>query len=168
MLSVQRAVTEYPGEPLTAVLPNVALLQLWSITDTAETALRLMAWAVALAGILGMVVMISATLEARRREFAILRSVGATPGRVVGLIVLEALLLTAAGIVLGLVLLTGATLVADPLLAARFGLRLGAGLPSAREWGLAGLVFAAGALAALLPAARVYRMTLSDGLSMRL
>lgn len=82
ILSTQRSVTEHRAEALTAVLPNVALLQLWSITGTAENALRLMASAVALAGIVGMVVMLSASLDARRREFAILRSVGATPMRV--------------------------------------------------------------------------------------
>jgi putative ABC transport system permease protein len=78
VLSIQRMLSEYQAEPLTAVLPNLALLELWSITGTAETALRLMATAVVLAGLVGMVVMLSATLEARRREFGILRSVGAS------------------------------------------------------------------------------------------
>jgi len=168
VLSVQRQLAEYRSEALSAVLPNVALLQLWSLTDTAETALRLMAGAVAVAGMIGMVVMLSAALDARRREFAILRSVGATPGNIFGLIVLEAVLLLLSGIVLGYLVLSAATAIIDPVLASNFGLRIGLGLPTFREGLLIALVFCSGLVASAVPALRVYRMTLADGLSMRL
>lgn len=168
VLSIQRQLAEYRGEALTAVLPNVALLQLWSLTGTAETALRLMAAAVALAGMIGMVVMLSASLDTRRREFAILRSVGATPARVFSLIVLEAVLLLLTGIVLGYFVLSAVTLVIDPVLASNFGLRIGVGLPSFREVLLIALVFCSGLAASIIPALRVYRITLADGLSVRL
>ncbi|GAB5438240.1 ABC transporter permease [Falsiruegeria mediterranea] len=168
VLSIQRQLADHRDEALTAVLPNVALLQLWSITRTAETALRLMAGAVAMAGIIGMVVMLSASLDNRRREFAILRSVGATPAGVFSLILLEAVLLLSAGIVLGVIALSVLTLLIDPILAANFGLRIGVGLPSVREVLLIALVFCSGLLASIIPALRVYRMTLSDGLSVRL
>lgn len=168
VLSVQRQLAEYRGEALTAVLPNVALLQLWSLTGTVETALRLMAGAVALAGMIGMVVMLSATLESRRREFAILRSVGATPRNIFALIVVEAALLLLAGIGLGYLLLSVVTIIADPVLAANFGLRIGLGLPTVREGLFIALVFCSGLVASAVPALRVYRMTLADGLSVRL
>jgi putative ABC transport system permease protein len=168
VLGVQRSIATYSGAALSAVMPNVALLELWSITGTAESALRLMAWAVALAGMIGMVVMLSATLDTRRREFAILRSVGATPTRIFALIVTEAAVLTAAGVILGLVLLTVATFVTDPILSARFGLRLGVSVFGARELASLFVIFCAGLLASLIPAVRVYRMTLADGLSVRL
>lgn len=166
-LGLQRRLTEYEDEAITAVLPNLALLQLWEITGTAETALRVMAWAVALTGMAGMVVMLSATLEARRREFAILRAVGATPARIVWLIVTEALILTLAGLAFGLLLLTLGTLLADPILSARFGLRIGTGLAIPAELSIMGLILLAGCLSALVPALRVYRMTLADGLTPR-
>ncbi|UWR05676.1 ABC transporter permease (plasmid) [Ruegeria conchae] len=168
VLSVQRQLADHRDEALTAVLPNVALLQLWSITSTAETALRLMAGAVAVAGMIGMVVMLSASLDNRRREFAILRSVGATPAGVFSLILLEAVLLLSAGIVLGVIALSALTRVIDPILAANFGLRIGVGLPSFREVLLIAIVFCSGLLASIIPALRVYRMTLSDGLLVRL
>ncbi|MCV2874579.1 ABC transporter permease [Defluviimonas sp. WL0050] len=168
VLGLQRAVNERPSDALSAVLPAVALAELWGITGTAESAMRLMAWAVALAGMISMVVMLSATLDTRRREFAILRSVGATPARIFGLIVTEAAILTAAGLILGLVLLTVATFVTDPILSARFGLRLGFDVFGAREPGTLFVIFCAGLLASLVPAVRVYRMTLADGLSVRL
>lgn len=168
ILSVQRHISQYGEEALSAVLPYIALLQLWSITGTAEIALRLMACAVALAGMIGMVVMLSAALEARRREFAILRSVGATPQSIFGLIVLEAVLLLLSGIALGYLVLTLVSVAANPVLASSFGLRLSAGLPTYREALLIALVFCSGLIASAIPAIRVYRMTLADGLSMRL
>ncbi|KAE9625556.1 ABC transporter permease [Parasedimentitalea maritima] len=168
VLSVQRHLAEYRGDALTAVLPNVALLQLWSITGTAETALRLMAGAVALAGVIGMVVMLSAALDARRREFAILRSVGATPGNIFSLILFEAALVLLAGIFLGYLVLSAVTLVANPVLAANFGLRVSLDLPTFREALLLAVIFCSGLIAGAVPALRVYRMTLADGLSMRL
>ena len=168
VLSIQRQLAEYRGDALTAVLPNVALLQLWSITGTAEAALRLMAGAVALAGVIGMVVMLSASLDARRREFAILRSVGATPRNIFSLIISEAVLLMLTGIILGYLVLSLVTIAADPVLAANFGLRIGLGWPTFREALLIGFIFCSGLLAGAMPALRVYRMTLADGLSMRL
>jgi len=168
VLGLQRAVNERPSDALSAVLPAVALAELWGITGTAERAMRLMAWAVALAGMIGMVVMLSATLDTRRREFAILRSVGATPTRIFALIVTEAAVLTAAGLILGLVLLTVATFVTDPILSARIGLRLGVNVFGASELATLFLIFCAGLIASLIPAIRVYRNTLADGLSVRL
>jgi putative ABC transport system permease protein len=160
--------SNFRGEPLTAVLPNVALLELWAITSTAENALRLMAWAVAFAGMLGMVVMLSATIEARRREFAILRAVGANPARIFGLIVIEAAILTLAGIATGLALTSIVATIADPVLTSRFGIRLDFAFPGGRALILIGTIFVVGLLASLVPAVRVYRTTLADGLSVRL
>jgi len=168
VLGLQRAINDRTSEPLSAVLPAVALAELWEITGTAETVMRLMAWAVAFTGMIGMVVMLSATLETRRREFAILRSVGASPPHIFGLIVTEAAVLTAAGLALGLFLLALATLVADPFLSARFGLRLGFNFFGVRELATIAAIFCAGLVASLIPAIRVYRMTLADGLSVRI
>ncbi|QJF51383.1 ABC transporter permease [Roseobacter ponti] len=168
VLSVQRIVAGYRGDALSAVMPYVALLQLWSLTGTAETALRLMAAAVAVAGVTGMVVMLSAALEVRRREFAILRSAGATPVDILTLILIEAAFLMIAGIVLGYMALLVITGFADPVLAESFGLRIGLTWPTFREALLILAVFCSGLLAAVVPAIRVYRMTLADGLSMRL
>ncbi|MXU65082.1 ABC transporter permease [Oceanomicrobium pacificus] len=168
ILGLQRQLTELRTDPVSAVIPAVALAELWSITGTAERAMLVMGWAVALAGMIGMIVMLSATLETRRREFAILRSVGATPGSITGMIVTEAALLMAGGILAGLALLAAATALANPVLSARFGLSLPLWIDVPQDLGILLGLFAAGLVAALIPAARVYRMTLADGLSIRL
>ena len=112
--------------------------------------------------------MIDGTLDARRREFAILRSVGATPGRIFNLIVAEAALLMGMGMLGGLFLLALAVRLFNPLLSLRFGLTLDLGPVETRELALLVAIFGAGLAASLVPAVRVYRMTLADGLSVRL
>ena len=168
VLSLQRFIAEYPDEPLSAMLPAVTLLELWSLTAVAENSLRLVALAVVVAGVLGMLTMISATLEARRREFAILRSVGATPWHVFALIVFEAVVIVCAGLIVGLLLFYAAIATAGPLLADEFGLHMGLDAPSLHEWTILLTVGAFGTLASLFPAFRVYRRTLADGLTLRI
>ncbi len=95
--AVQRQVNEYRGEPLLAILPGVALQELWSLMGTAEKALFVVSLFVVLTGLIGMLTAILTSLNERRREMAILRSVGARPWHIAGLLVLEALTLALAG-----------------------------------------------------------------------
>jgi putative ABC transport system permease protein len=164
---LQRFVTEYPQEPLSAILPGAALQELWGLVGTAETALSVISAMVVVTALLGMATMILATLGERRRELAILRSLGARPATIVGLLVAEAGVLALAGAGLGVALLYGVLLVVRPLLDARFGLALEVAWPSARELGALVAVLAAGLLAGLLPALRAYRLSLSDGMMVR-
>lgn len=168
VLSLQRFVATYPDDALSAVMPNVALLQLWSITGTVESALWLMAVAVAVAGLIGMVVMLSAALEARRREFAILRAMGATSFHLFSLIVIEAKLIAFAGLALGVLVFAVIAAVVNPVLFAQFGVRLGLNGFGLADGILLLAIFCFAALASLLPAWRVYRMSLADGLTPRL
>jgi len=103
--AVQRAINDYRGEPLLAILPGVALQELWGLMGTAEQALLLVSACVVLVGLVGMLTALLASLGERRREMAILRSVGARPWQVAGLLLAEALSLTLAGLLLGLALL---------------------------------------------------------------
>lgn len=167
-LTMQRWISQYEEEPLTAVMPGAALLQLWSITGIAEKTLRIVAMAVVVAGVLGMLTMLSATLEARRREFAILRAVGATPGRIGTLILTEATLITLAGLLVGCMILFLVQLVAAPILSERVGIDLTQNGLSVSEVRLLALIFVIGIASSLLPALRVYRVTVNDGLNLKL
>ena len=158
-----RAINEYREEPLLAVLPGVALQELWAVIGTAERALAAVAFMVVVTAIVGLVATILATLEQRRREIAILRSLGARPLVVSALLVAESGLVTLAGLVLGVLLTTVAVPLAAPWLRAQYGLDLPVGL-SARDVAVLGAILAGGLLAALLPAWRAYRMSLGEGL----
>ena len=83
---LQRAINEYAQEPLSAIMPGAALQELWGLVGTAETALSAVSAMVVATALLGMVTMILTTLNERRREMAILRSVGARPATILGLL----------------------------------------------------------------------------------
>lgn len=166
--AVQREVNEFRGEPLLAVLPGVALQELWSLMGTAEKALFVVSLFVVLTGLIGMLTAILTSLNERRREMAILRSVGARPWHVASLLVLEAFALALAGVALGLGLLYLAIAVSQGYVQANYGLYLPLALPSRYEWTLLGAILGAALLMGSVPAWRAYRQSLADGLSIRL
>jgi putative ABC transport system permease protein len=69
---------------------------------------------------------------------------------------------------LGLLLLYGALITCTPWLESRLGLLLPIGPPSAYEVALIMLVAAAGLLVGLIPAYRIYRFTVADGMTIRI
>jgi putative ABC transport system permease protein len=117
--------------------------------------------------LLGMVTMVLTTLNERRREMAILRSVGARPATILGLLATEAGMLTLAGVVVGTVLLYSALALLQPFIDRTYGLHLSIDPPTAREWLTLGTIVIAGFLAGLLPAMRAYRLSLADGMTVR-
>ncbi|MEE4382106.1 MAG: ABC transporter permease [Pseudomonadales bacterium] len=167
VFQVQQAINGWPEEALLAVLPGVALQQLWRLIGVAEDALLLISAFVVLAGLAGMTTMLLASLSERRRELAILRAVGARPLQLFGLLTAESTALAAGGALAGTVLLYGGLALAAPSLQALLGVRLEVGLPGASELGLLGAVVVGGFLAGTLPAWRAYRLSLADGLTPR-
>lgn len=163
--AVQRVVNEYRGEPLIAVLPGVALSQLWSLMGGVERALRVAAGAAVLAALMVLLTTILATLNERRREMALLRAVGAGPRHVFALLLAEAALLTAAGVLLGFALSQGALWALGPWLEARFGLFIAPGWPNPAEQLVLAGVWLGGILLGLVPAALAYRRSLQDGVA---
>lgn len=164
---LQRAINEYPKEALSAILPGAALQELWGLVGTAETALSAVSLMVVVTALLGMVTMILTTLNERRREMAILRSVGAGPGTILGLLVSEATVLVFAGVVAGASLLYAALFVLQPLIDKFYGIYIPLNPPTSYElWLLVGIILA-GILAGLLPAVRAYRLSLADGMMVR-
>jgi putative ABC transport system permease protein len=167
LLTMQRALNEYPAEPLQAIIPGVALKQLWDMIGVADRALMLVSAFVVFAGLLGMLTAILVSLNERRREMAVLRSVGARPRHVFALLVSEAGLLAGAGVLAGVGLTYALLALGQPWLAARYGIFVPiTGLNLADLAILAGIVVAA-LLMGLWPAERAYRNTLADGLTIR-
>jgi putative ABC transport system permease protein len=166
--AVQRFVNEYREEPLLAILPGVALQELWDLLGVAEQALLAVSSFVVLVGLLGMLTTMLTSLDERRREMAVLRSVGAGPRHIFGLLMLESGCLAVAGVALGVPLLYGLLVIGQPVIEARYGLFIGIGWPGARDWMLLGIVVAAGILAGVLPSLRAYRRSVADGMMVRI
>ncbi len=168
VFKVQRHINGYPDEPLLAVLPGVALDELWRVVALVEQALTGISLLVVAVGLAGLVAVILASLGERRRELAVLRSVGAGPRHILALLALEGGAVTLAGMGLGLLLLNLLAWTAGPLLEARLGLSLAIQGVTLAELKLLGAVAATGIAASLLPAVLAYRRALSDGLTPRL
>jgi putative ABC transport system permease protein len=167
VFAVQRAVADHENEPLMAVLPGVALDELWDVVGAGERALLAMSALVAMVSLAGLVAVVLAGLNERRRELAVLRAVGAAPRHVLLMLAAEGAAVTLLGVLLGVVVLAGAIVALAPWLQAGYGVTLTRSAPSAAQWGLLGAVLAAGFLASLVPGWRAYRLSLADGLSPR-
>ena len=168
VFGLQRSINEYTQEPLLAILPGVALQELWQIVGIAETALIGVSIMVVVTALIGMMATIFSSLNERRREMAIFRAMGARPRVVLGLLVLEAVLMAALGAILGLALLYVGLFVGQPLIDSAFGLWLPIEAPTLRElWAMFGVIVA-GAIVSMVPAFRAYRMSLADGMMVRI
>ncbi|WP_223423594.1 ABC transporter permease [Tateyamaria pelophila] len=165
--ALQRAINEYPEEPLLAILPGVALQELWGIVGIAETALLAVSAMVVVTALIGMMATIFSSLNERRREMAIFRAMGASPVTILSLLVLEAMLMAAVGAVLGLALLYLGLSLARPLVDSAFGLWLPIDAPSMHEVWVTLVVVLAGVIVSLVPALRAYRMSLADGMMVK-
>jgi len=167
-LRLQRAINTYPEEPLQAVIPGVALAQLWSVVGAAERTLAAVAAFVVLTGLVSILTAILTSLNERRREMAILRALGARPHHVFILLVAEAALVALAGALLGAGATYGALNLLAPMLEARFGLILPALTPGLYDLGIISAVTGAAAVLGVFPAWRAYRNSLADGMTIRL
>ena len=164
---IQRDINAWRGEALLAIMPGVTLQQLWQVVGLVETALYVVAGFVVFAGLLGLLTALLTSLNERRREMAILRSVGARPAHIAVLLMSEAGLIGFAGVLLGIGLLRGGLWFAAPLLEQRFGIALAGEGSAPVELALAVGVVLASVLIGAVPAWRAYRNTLADGLTLR-
>ncbi|MFG0604416.1 ABC transporter permease [Vibrio mimicus] len=166
--ALQRQINDYPAEPLSAIMPGVALHELWGMMSVAEQALMAVSIFVVIAGLLGMLSSLLTSLQERRREMSILRAMGARPHHVFALLVSEASVLTLLGIALGVSMLYLLLAMAAPLIASQYGIQIALTGLTPYEWQLLGCVQLAGMVIGFIPALRAYRQSLSDGMTIRL
>ncbi|WP_127653505.1 ABC transporter permease [Alexandriicola marinus] len=165
--ALQRAINTYGEEPLLAILPGVALQELWGIVGIAETALLAVSSMVVVTALIGMMATIFSSLNERRREMAIFRAMGARPATILGMLVFEAMVMAVAGALIGVALLYLGLVIAQPIVDEAFGLWLPIVAPGLREGQVVVAVVGAGAIVSLLPAIRAYRMSLADGMMVK-
>jgi len=165
--ALQRQINTYSKEPLSAILPGVALHELWGMMSVAEQALMAVSVFVVIAGLLGMLSSLLTSLQERRREMAILRAMGARPRHVFSLLILEASVLTFIGLVVGTLGLYAMLAIAAPIIQQQYGINLQMTTLSQYEWLLLAAVQIAGTIIGFIPALRAYKQSLSDGMTIR-
>ena len=105
------------------------------------------------------------TMHERRREFAILRALGARRRTVFGVIVLEATTIAALGVLVGFVVYGGILAAAVVTVRAQTGVVLDPWRVDSALWITPMVMIAAGALAGLAPAVKAYRTDVASNLS---
>jgi putative ABC transport system permease protein len=122
---VQRNINNYRKDPLTAILPGVALAELWQMIGLLENTLRLISGLILISALLGLSAMMLASIKEREREIHLLRVIGAPAFFLFLLIQLEALLISFMSMLIGTASLYFSLLMARDLLSSEFGLHIG-------------------------------------------
>lgn len=166
-LGLQREINNYAEEPLLAIIPGATLSDLWKGLSQIENILKIISWMVIIVGMASMLSSLLAGLNERRREMAILRSLGAGPLKISLLLMLESSLLTFIGVTLGVLAQYFSFLFLSDWLANEFGFYLTGSWFSSTELFYILMTLGLGILTGLIPAIKASQNALKDGLVVR-
>ena len=164
VFSVRRKIESFNRDPLMAVMPGVALDELWQVVKVVENSLVLVGMLVAASAMLSVAAVLLVAMAGRRKELAILRAMGVAPPALLGYVLLESMLVCLLGIALGELLSLGLMWGAQDLLRVQFGVLVQPGWPSELAWFSLAALASVAMLASVLPAWQAYRLSLMDGL----
>ena len=162
---VQRDINQYSGEPLSAILPGVALSELWRIMGQLEKALLGITVFVVITSLIGLAAVLLTLQLQRQQEVSILRATGASPMLIALLYVIECVTLSL--VACGLALLVGAAAIAglSPWLLDTWGVQINLRPLNSTEWLMIGAVPVAAMLVSLIPAFRAWQGSRKQGLT---
>ncbi len=160
---IQRDINNYSKEPLSAILPGVALSELWQMMGLLENTLRLIAGLILISAVLGLSAMMLASIKEREREIQLLRVIGAPAFYLFLLIELEALLISFISMLLGTAGLYLSLIITRDLLSSNFGLHIGLNILSLNNTLFLLLVAASTMIAAAIPSLTVYKVAHRGG-----
>jgi putative ABC transport system permease protein len=154
---VQRDINNYSNEPLTAILPGVALAELWQMMGLLENTLRLISGLILVAALLGLSAMMLASIRERKYEIHLLRVIGAPPWFLFFLVELEALLVSFVSMLVGITGLYLSLLIAGDVLSTDFGMHIGLNILSFNNVLFLLLVAGSTVIAAAIPSFMAYK-----------
>lgn len=153
---LQREINEMEREPLMAILPGVALSELWRMMAVFENTLRLITSMVFIAAVLGLAAMMAASIKERKEEIRLLRIIGAPSGFLFILFQIEALVISVMSALTAIALLFFSLAIAQKPLSTQLGLHLGTNPLSANSVITVVSIVITTALVASLPAFQAY------------
>lgn len=158
---VQRAINEFSQEPLLAILPGVALAELWEMINILEGVLQLISYLILFSALLGLAAMLLASMREREQEIKLFRAIGASPSFLFVLIQVEALIICGSSILIGSACLLLGLGVTKEKLSANFGLYVEANIFSTNSVLLLSLVVIATVAVASIPSLGAYKQARS-------
>ena len=168
IFKLQRWVNEYSEEPLSAILPGVALQELWRVVGVVENVLIGISIVVIFTTLIGMTAIIFSSLNERRREMAIWRAMGATPTVILGLLMLEAFIVSFLSSVISTIFLFLLLIILQPWIDQTYGILISIEMFSVEELSVFVYFILAALLISLLPALRAYWLSINDGMTIKI
>lgn len=156
VFSLQRKINADKREPLSAILPGVALAELWNSMLVVENTLQLISAFVLVSALLGLSAMLLTSIRERRDEIRLLRMIGASPLFLCWLIEVEAILITLLSVLLGIALLYLGLQFAKDFVLDNFGVLIDPDVFTNLNWYTLTIVFAFTLIAALPPALKAF------------
>jgi putative ABC transport system permease protein len=163
--TLQRQLNNYQSDRLMAVLPGVAMAQLWQLMASVESVLQIIGYLVLLASLFGLATMLLATMNERQKEIAVFRILGASPKLIVSLVILEALIISILALGCSMALVTLSLMTLEGWLTAEYGLFLTTNIFSVQLLLLSVIIVIATIITALLPGIEAYKRALHSQLS---
>ncbi len=164
-LDLQRQLNTWPAEALSAILPGVAMSELWKNLAIFETAMSVVSACVVLTGIIGLFVSLLILSGQRRREMVVLRAVGAGPKTIFALLAGEAVFIVLFAIVLGMAFMHLGLYALSPWIEKRFAIHLELSAINLYDMIFAGILLVVGAMVGMLASVRAYRSAMHEGLA---
>lgn len=161
---MMREIADYPNEAISAVIPGVALAELWSIVGLVDRVFHFLSIMIISISLIGMITMTMSSLDYRTREMTILRAVGASPAHLAALVMLESAVVSGGAILASIIVVTGTTWLAKNALIEQLGIVPEIGMLSGSEALTFALILGAGLASSVWPAIMVYRRSLQQGL----
>lgn len=168
VLKMRRDIDQYEKEPIMAIIPALALQEMWQTIGYVEQILFLVSICVLLVGVMSILISLYTSINERRREMAILRSLGASSFHIFSLLLYESSFLVFLGCAIGVGMLYGLLFFIRPWLESNFSVYLEVTSLSLLEWKYLFIIFVAGTLAGLIPAIKAYYNSLQDGLTIKI
>jgi putative ABC transport system permease protein len=163
--ALQRKINNFPDDRLMAILPGVAMSELWSMMANFENLLRVISILVLFASLFGLSTMLLASMDQRKSEIAVLRVLGAGPGVIFSLVLIEALILVSFAIVASVITISLTLALLGDWLASEYSLFLSANLLSIEALTAIGIILIASIITSAIPAFEAYKNALHSTLS---
>ena len=132
---------------------------------TVENLLRVISILVLISSLFGLSTMLLASMQQRKNEIAVLRVLGAGPGVIFTLVLVEALILVLLAIVAAIGLLSVTLTLSSDWLASQYGLFLSANLLTIETLKVVSVITLAAIVTSAIPAFEAYKNALHSSLS---
>lgn len=165
LFTFTRDMANYSQEAISAVIPGVALAELWSIVGMVDQGFNLLSWIIIAISLIAMVTLIISSIDSRKREMTIYRANGASPFYLSMLVVLEALFIGLTAIIGAVIFVALATYFSTDYLITTLGITPEFDWIDLKEIKIFAIILLAGVMSSLIPAIMVFRKNLHQTLS---